>query len=190
MPNPDIAAPAGGSQLGAPELRWQEAAQIPWIKPTGRDCGYCTRPTGWPSRSVRCEGPPIRPLGWSKPAKSGLGALPRTPRLHERRQPGALSWVQSGVLWAPVWHQTGGAWPQGTPRAGGLRRGPGGAALCLTSADIDPRAPISSPMGGARGLLRNPKVAMFRSVPGGSMDLWARPYVEKRGAFQVDVGQL
>ena len=32
---------------GAPELRWQEAAQIPWFKPTGRDCGYCTRPTGW-----------------------------------------------------------------------------------------------------------------------------------------------
>ena len=30
-----------------PALRWQEAAQIPWIKPTGRDCGYCTRPTGW-----------------------------------------------------------------------------------------------------------------------------------------------
>jgi len=49
-------------------------------------------------RSVRCQGPPIRPLSWSKPAKSGLGALPRTPRLHERRQPGALSWVQSGVL--------------------------------------------------------------------------------------------
>ena len=35
-------------------------------------------------------------------------------------------------------------------------------------------------MGGARGLLRNPKVAMLRSVPGGSMDLWARPYVETR----------
>ena len=51
--------------------------------------------------------------------------------------------------------------------------------MCLTSADIDPRAPISSPMGGARGLLGNPKVAMFRSVPGGSMDLWARHYVEK-----------
>ena len=93
-----------------------------------------------------------------------------TPSLHERRQPGALSWVQSGVLWAPVWHQTGGAWPQGTPRAGGLRRGPGGAALCLTSADIDPRAPISSPMGGARGLLRNPKVRWIRLAPGGSMD--------------------
>ena len=64
-------------------------------------------------RSVRCQGPPTRPLGWSKPTKSGLGALPRTPRLHERRQPGVLSWVQSGVLWAPVWHQTGGTWPQG-----------------------------------------------------------------------------
>ena len=105
---------------------------------------------------------------------TALGALPHTPRLHERRQPGALSWVQSGVLWASARHQTGGAWPQGTPRAGGLRRGPGGAALCLTSADIDPRAPISSPMGGARGLLRNPKVEIPRSAPGGSMDLWAR----------------
>ena len=131
-------------------------------------------------RSVRCQGPPIRPLGWSKPAKSGLGALPRTPRLHERRQLGALSWVQSGVLWAPIPRQTGGAWPQGTPRAGGLRWGPGGAALRLTSADIDPRAPISSPMGGARGLLTNPKVRWMQMAPGGSMDLWARPYVERR----------
>ena len=33
--------------VGAPELRWQEAAQIPWIKPTGGDCGYFTPPTGW-----------------------------------------------------------------------------------------------------------------------------------------------
>ena len=32
--------------------------------------------------------------------------------------------------------------------------------MCLTSADIDPGAPISSPMGGARGLLRNPPPAM------------------------------
>ena len=33
-----------------------------------------------------------------------------------------------------------------------------------------PTRPISSPMGGARGLLRNPEVAMFRSALGGSMD--------------------
>ena len=54
----------------------------------------------------------------------------------------------------------GGARPQGTPGAGGLRLGPGGAALCLTSADIDPRAAISSPMGGAGGLLRNSKTGL------------------------------
>ena len=135
---------------------------------------HATRPQWAGHWAIRCQGTPIRPLDWSEPAQSVLGALPHTASLHERRQPGALSWAESGVLWAPVWHQTGGAWPQGTPRAGGLRRGPRGAALCITSADIDPRAPISSPMGGARGLLRNPKVAMLRSVPGGSMDKWAR----------------
>ena len=88
-----------------------------------------------------------------------------------------------GRLHGPPGRQMGGTWPQGTPRAGGLRRGPGGAALCLTSADIDPRAPISSPMGGARGLLRNPKVRWLRLAPGGSMDQWARPYVESPSLY-------
>ena len=46
-------------------------------------------------------------------------------------------------------------WKETHPRAGGPRWGPGGAALCLASADIGPRAPISSPMGGARVLLGN-----------------------------------
>ena len=113
---------------------------------------HATRPQWAGHWAIRCQETPSRPLGWSEPTQSVLGGAPHTPSLHERRQPGALSWVQPGVLWAPMPRQTGGTWPQGTPGAGGLRRGAGGAALCLTSADIDPRAPISSPMGGARGL--------------------------------------
>ena len=57
--------------------------------------------------------------------------------------------------------------------------------MCLTSADIDPRAPISSPMGGARGLLRNPKVRWIRLPPGGSMDKWARLSVESRALCEL-----
>ena len=105
---------------------------------------HATRPQWAGHWAIRCQGTPIRPLDWSEPAQSVLGALPHTPSLHERRQPGAVSRAQSGVLWAPVWHQTGGAWPQGTPRAGGLRRGSGGAGLCLNRPNIDPRAAIFS----------------------------------------------
>ena len=74
-----------------------------------------------------------------------LGALPRTPSPHERRQPGVLSWADSGVLWAPMPNLMGEAWPQGTPTAGGLWPG-GGAALCASHRPI---SALGCPLPGA-----------------------------------------
>ena len=95
-------------------------------------------------RSVRCQGPPTRPLGWSKPAKSGLEALPRTPRLHERRQPGALSWVPSRGCCGRLARDHSPSNEHGDPpnRVG---PGMGGARIAAAAQGDDPRLPRSTP---------------------------------------------
>ena len=149
---------ASGSQQLAPS---HLPTPLGWILPKNHPLKWFSRREGaltpsdapqvWYTTAVAPSGPRGRITRgvWTAAIPTPGAWVGRTPPVHgyihqgRRPSPGPNR-VRLGHLHGRSGRRTGGARPQGAPRAGGLRRGAGGAALCLTSADIDHRAPISS----------------------------------------------
>ena len=141
-------------QAGQPEREWNLAAvhhrrllRIPCL------CASRSESAPMPVRLTQRE-----EVAWSYLAPSRLAWPLWAPSRLPSRLCTAFGRVSRDSYWQPM--AAVAAW---------FAAGPGGAALCLTLADIDPRAPISSPTGGARGLIRNPPLQWLRFASGGSM---------------------